>query len=93
LIARGILIRQDVRMYYQGFHVAQVQTVEEATQLALDLVRKYYSFAFPISARRENSRWIIDLDISYFKPSYMRVKILAESGALEDFKVTLGPLL
>ena len=73
--------------------MAQVQTVEQATQLALDLVRKYYSFAFPISARRENSRWIIDLDISYFKPSYMRVKILAESGALEDFKVTLGPLL
>ena len=73
--------------------MAQVQTVEQATQLALDLVRKYYSFAFPISARRENSQWIVDLDISYFKPSYMRVKILAESGALEDFKVTLGPLL
>jgi len=73
--------------------MAQVQTVQQATQLALDLVRKYYSFASPISTRRENSRWIIDLDISYFKPSYMRVKILAESGALEDFKVTLGPLL
>jgi len=80
-------------MYSHGFHMAQVQTVEQATQLALDLVRKYYSFAFPISARRENSQWIVDLDISYFKPSYMRVKILAESGALEDFKVTLGPLL
>jgi len=80
-------------MYSHGFRMAQVQTVEQATQLALDLVRKYYSFAFPISARRENSRWIVDLDISYFKPSYMRVKILAESGALEDFKVTLGPLL
>jgi len=34
-------------MYYEGFHMAQVQTVEQATQLALDLVRKYYSFAFP----------------------------------------------
>ncbi len=73
--------------------MAQVQTVQQATQLALDLVRKYYSFASPISTRRENSRWIVDLDISYFKPSYMRVKIFAESGALEDFKVTLGPLL
>ena len=73
--------------------MAQVQTVQQATQLALDLVRKYYSFASPISTRRENSRWIVDFDISYFKPSYMRVKIFAESGALEDFKVTLGPLL
>ncbi len=73
--------------------MTNVQTVEQATQLALDFVRTYYSFAFPISARRETSRWIVDMDISYFKPSYARVKILAESGTIEDFKVTLGQLL
>jgi len=33
------------------------------------------------------------LDISYFRPSYVRVKIFAETGSLEDFIVTLGPLL
>ncbi len=71
----------------------QVQTVEQATQVALDLVRKYYSFAFPISARKETTRWIVDLDISYFKPSYVRVRIFAETGVVEDFRVTLGPLL
>jgi hypothetical protein len=70
-----------------------VQTVEQATRTAIDFVRKYYSFVYPVSARRENSRWIVDLDISYFRPSYVRVKIVAETGALEDFKVTLGPLL
>jgi hypothetical protein len=70
-----------------------VQTVEQATQAAVDFVRKYYSLVYPIAARRENSRWIVDLDISYFRPSYVRVKILAETGTLEDFKVTLGPLL
>jgi hypothetical protein len=70
-----------------------IQTVEQATQMAIDLVRKYYSFVYPIAARKENSRWIVDLDISYFRPSYVRVKILAETGTLEDFKVTLGPLL
>jgi len=70
-----------------------VQTVEQATQEAVDFIRKYYSFVYPIAARKENSRWIVDLDISYFRPSYVRVKILAETGTLEDFKVTLGPLL
>jgi len=70
-----------------------IQTVEQATQLAIDLVRKYYSYVYPTAARKEASRWIVDLDISYFRPSYVRVKILAESGTLEDFKVTLGPLL
>lgn len=73
--------------------MSAVQTVEQATQVAIDFVRKYYSFVYPISARRENSRWVIDLDISYFRPSYVRVNILAETGTLEDFKVTLGPLL
>ena len=73
--------------------MTNVQTVEQATQLALDFVRKYYSLVFPISARRETSRWIVDMDISYFKPSYARVKILADSGTIEDFKVTLGQLL
>jgi hypothetical protein len=70
-----------------------VQTVEQATQLAIDFVRKYYSFVYPVAARKEVARWIVDLDISYFRPSYVRVKIIAETGVLEDFKVTLGPLL
>ena len=70
-----------------------VQTVEQAVQVASEFVRKYYSFVYPIAARKENSRWVVDLDISYFRPSYIRVKILAETGTLEDFRVTLGPLL
>ena len=70
-----------------------IQTVEQATQAAIDFVRRYYSFVYPMATRKENSLWIVDLDISYFRPSYVRVKILAETGSLEDFKVTLGPLL
>ena len=70
-----------------------IETVEQATQLAVDFVRKYYSFVYRISARKDNSQWVVDLDISYFRPSYVRVKIFAETGSLEDFKVTLGPLL
>ena len=73
--------------------MASVQTVEQATQLAIDFVRKYYSLAFPISTRKEFSSWVVDLDISYFKPSYARVRIVAESGSIQDFKVTLGQLL
>lgn len=73
--------------------MAGVQNVEQATQLAMDFVRKYYTFAFPVSARKESFRWIVDLDISYFRPSYARVRIQAETGTVEDFKVTSGQLL
>jgi hypothetical protein len=70
-----------------------IQTVEQSTQVAIDFVRKHYSFVYPIAARKENSRWMVDLDISYFRPSYVRVKLVAETGALEGFTVTLGSLL
>ena len=70
-----------------------VENVGQATQIALDFVKKHYVFVYPIAAKKENSRWIVDLDISYFKPGYVRVSILAESATIEDFKVTLGQLL
>ena len=70
-----------------------IQSVEQATQLAMEFARRYYSFIFPVSTRRENSWWIVDLDISYYKTSYVRVRILAETGTIEDFKVTHGQLL
>ena len=73
--------------------MSSVQSVEQATQLALDFVKKYYAFVFPVSARKEASKWIVDFDISFFNPRYARVRILAESGTIEDFKVTLGQLL
>jgi len=81
-------------VFHDGsWRLAVVQSVEQATQMAIEFVGKYYSFVYPVAATKENSRWIVDLDISYFRPSYVRVKILSETGALEDFKVTLGPLL
>ncbi len=73
--------------------MASVETVEQATQLALQFVRKYYAFVFPVSTRKEACRWIVDLDISYFRPSYARVRILAETGLVEEFRVTPGQLL
>ena len=73
--------------------MAMVQTVEQATQRAVEFVRKYYIYAFPVSTRKENTRWVVDLDISYYRSNYARVRILAETGLVEEFKVTPGQLL
>jgi hypothetical protein len=72
--------------------MSSIQNTEEATRAAMDFVKKYYAFVFPVSARKEASRWVVDLDVSFFNPKYARVR-LAESGTIEDFKVTLGQLL
>lgn len=72
--------------------MSSVQTVEDATRIAVDFVKKYYAFVFPVSAKKESARWVVDLDLSFFNPKYARVRI-AESGKVEDFKITLGQLL
>ena len=70
-----------------------VQTVEQATRLAMEFAKRYYSFIFPVSTRKENSRWIVDLDVSYYKTNFARLRIDQETGTLEDFKLTHGQLL
>ncbi len=70
-----------------------IQSVEEATQLAMQFARRYYSYIFPISTKKEHSRWIVDLDISYYKSNFLRLRIDQETGTIEDFKVTHGQLL
>lgn len=72
--------------------VSSVQNVEDATRVAVDFVKKYYAFVFPISAKKESARWVVDLDLSFFNPRYARVRI-TDSGTVEDFKITLGQLL
>ncbi len=70
-----------------------IQTVEQATQAAMEFARKYYPYAFPISTRKVNSQWIVDLDISYWKTNFVRLKIQIETGTIDEFRVTHGQLL
>jgi hypothetical protein len=73
--------------------MSQILTVEHVTELALQFTKKYYAFAFPLSVKKTLFHWIVDLDISYYRPKYMRVWIVRETGIVEDFIVTPGQLL
>jgi hypothetical protein len=70
-----------------------IQTVEQATQAAMEFARKYYTYVFPVSTRRVNSQWVVDLDISYWRTNFVRLKIQVETGIIDEFKVTQAQLL
>ena len=70
-----------------------IQTVEQATQAAMEFTKKYYPYVFPLSTRRVNSQWIVYLDISYWKTNFVRLKIQIETGTIDEFKVTQAQLL
>ena len=59
----------------------------------MEFARRYYPYVFPVSTRREHSQWIVDLDISYWKTNFVRLKIQVETGTIDEFKVTHGQLL
>ena len=66
---------------------AKVKTAEEATQIAVAFVKKYYGFVFPIETKKEDHRWIVDLDVSVFRPRFARVKVDSVTGSVENFSV------
>ena len=70
-----------------------VNSVEDATSLALEFTRKYYSNAFPVSTRKQNAFWVVDLDVSYYRTNFARLRIDQETGIVEEFKITQSQLL
>jgi hypothetical protein len=65
----------------------KIKTAEQATQIAVAFVKRYYNFVFPIETKKENHVWIVDLDISVFRPKIARVKINSVTGAVDNFSV------
>ncbi len=70
-----------------------IQNVEQATQAAMEFARRFYPNVVPVSTRRVNSQWIVDLDISYWRTNFVRLKIQVETGTIDEFRVTQGQLL
>ena len=65
----------------------KVRTADQATQIAVAFVNRYYGFVFPIETKKEDHRWIVDLDVSVLRPKYARVRINGDTGAIENFSV------
>lgn len=65
----------------------RVESADEATRIAVDFLKQHYRFVFPHVAKREDSRWIVYVDIAIFGPKFGRVVIEAETGKIVDFKV------
>lgn len=66
---------------------SKVKTADQATQIAVTFVQRYYKFVFPIETKKEDHRWIVDLDVSVFRPKIARVKVSSVTGDVENFSV------
>ena len=64
----------------------QGKSAEEATEIALDFVKKYYPFYHrPIKSVKEDSIWLVEIDVGLVTTIVAKVKIDAKTGNILEF--------
>jgi len=58
----------------------EVKSAAEATRIATSFLRQYYGFLRPISASRQNSTWIVEVDVGVITKEIAEVKIDASTA-------------
>ncbi|MFH1015944.1 MAG: hypothetical protein V1771_02985 [Chloroflexota bacterium] len=53
----------------------EVKSAQKATEIATSFLKKYYSFLRPVSATRENSKWVVKVDVGLVVTQIAEVNI------------------
>lgn len=62
-----------------------VMSAEEATDIARNFLKKDYAFTQPLSAERERSTWIVEIDVGPLLPKIIKLTINAATGQIEKY--------
>ena len=65
----------------------EVKSAEKATQVATTFLKQYYYFLRPISAKREDSTWIVRVDVGALKPEIAEIKIDALTSDIKAYSI------
>ena len=72
----------------------KVDSADQATEIAVDFLKKYYQILQrPLSAKLENGKWIVEVDIGPFLTKVAKVTVDAETGIILDYQVPPPPSL
>jgi hypothetical protein len=58
----------------------EIKSAAEATRIATSFLRQYYAFLRPISAAKENTNWVVRVDVSVISSQIAEVKIDAQTA-------------
>jgi hypothetical protein len=67
--------------------VGEVKSAAEATKIASTFLKQYYYFQRPISAIRENTTWIVKIDIGVLHESIAEIKIDASTADITGYSL------
>jgi hypothetical protein len=72
--------------------VTNIESAEQATEIAVDFLKKYYQILQkPLSARLEQGKWTVEVDVGVFHTLAARVIIDASTGRILTYEVPPPP--
>ena len=63
----------------------EVKSAAEATEIATSFLKKYYFFLRPISAVREDTTWIVKVDVGALQKEIAEIKINALTADITGY--------
>ena len=63
----------------------EVKSAQKATEIATSLLKQYYGFLRPISASRQNNKWIVKIDVGLVTTQIVEVVIDASTGNITSY--------
>ena len=68
----------------------EVKSATKATEIATSFLKQYYSFLRPISALREDSTWVVKVDVGMIGTNIAEVKIDALAAEIIGYSFPKG---
>jgi len=65
----------------------EVKSATRATEIATSFVKKYYWFARPMRAVRQDNTWLVEIDVGPLAAKVAKVKLDAKSGDILEYIV------
>lgn len=69
----------------------QVTSAEQATNIAINFLKRYYYFARPVSAKRSNGTWEVLLDVGIVERKVARTEIDGATGEIVAYELPVPP--
>lgn len=70
--------------------IKEIKSADRATAVAVDFLKRYYSYIKPIRANKANNIWIVELDVGLLLKEIAKVHIDANTGFIVEYDVPKG---
>lgn len=65
----------------------RVSTADKATQVAVDFLKRYYSYTRPIRATKSDHIWVVEVDVGYFLEKIAKVHVDQDSASIIEYYI------